>query len=422
MKKIIIIVLSVMVLAVASAWVFLYVNKQKSVVSQPQALEKTEVKTPEQPALSKKITSRIVYKNKDNEIISVDGSGANPINLSKLGVPTEQFFGVTKMIVSGDGKILYFFMNNNLWRINTDGSDLKKITNNSLNQENIDQALEAVNYSGDIAYFSYKPVDSMDQEIVVDPKIHGFYVYNKKSEFINFITEKGFWFGNEDTKDSGKYEFIGFIGDQLLYAKHYFGEVDVKKVDCDDCLFQLNAPQKSFSKFSSIKFPDLWFGESFGAFVDEENERIVYHTIGDHESQILSVNYKNGEKIAITPLADFATYQFLSVSPEAKNLVYMKEDRRGSNPNPYYASVLAYNFDKKETKIIAEGDIVNHEFKNIYTNKVIWLDEQNLIVNDYNVEDMNNFNNSGNLYKINLNDFTKKLFISGVKYLVPNHN
>src|SRR3989344_7188563 len=82
---------------------------------------KTKPPTPEFhiPTLTES-NGRIIY-GKDNKIISVDSNGKNPIELDVKG---------EELTLSKNGKILYYILENDVWKIATDGTSQQKILDN----------------------------------------------------------------------------------------------------------------------------------------------------------------------------------------------------------------------------------------------------------------------------------------------------
>lgn len=305
----------------------------------------------------------------------------NPAEISTIDVKNSESF-----ILSSDNTKLYFVKSNNLWTSNSDGSEVKQITNNNYSDNELQIFLLGVSKDNNKIFFSYElPVGMGDFK--KNPALkYGVYYYDFSSQKLNFIKEI-------PIKQGESYDFVQVVNNAPVYAQIF-----------DGYYYQLDLQSENFTKFTDKQFPAI----SNKAFINSNLGIIIYqagysdsgwqvwrdNSVPNSYSQILLIDYKNNKKIEVSPKGMWAQYQRLIVSPNYKTVVYSDEPKR-----------LYYSYDIT-TENTTTLNISNYIFL------PIWLDDDSFLYLD------SNGSKPGTVYKYNLRNNSQEVLIDNVDVLI----
>ena len=349
-------IILLIILAVTGAGLYIVAFRpdlMNEILNKPPALPivtpETVVPTSPAPAVVTPVASstrRIVYQKAD-KLFSTTLDGENTIDLSNLLAGQ---YKRGSIIVTKDGKRFCFSSDYNIFCGNTDGTQTKKITNNTPPKYNFGVRFIGVNEYGTRLLFSYEPPE-MGAGTETPGTEYGIYYYSEGEPGVKFLA-KSFYFGKDES--FGSYDFVKFIDDKAIFTNSR-----------DWRLYTLNPGKNEFVVFSDVALPYF----SIGGFIEPKKGLIVYQAGGESNtpyssSQILSLNYTNGTKSEISPLGKWAEYQYLSVSPEFTNVVYGHQTYKENQIDRI--DFYVYNIASKETRPLNLKDP---------SHVVTWLDE-----------------------------------------------
>lgn len=330
---------------------------------------------------------RIIY-TKEDKLFSSTPDGKDPIDLSALGIEASD------IIVNKDGEKLYFVKQHNIFFANSDGSQIEQITNNSP----IDLSYEfkykinllGVNNDGSKLLFSYEVPFGGEK----NPDVrYGTCFYDLSSDTVKFVRESVF-------ERDEQYRFVQFVGDVPIYAQYP-----------DDYLYALDPNNNRLTKFSKVPLPGI--GSSNDASINTEKGVAVYtstrsspgaETTETSYGQIVSLDYRSGNRTAISPAGTFAEYHVSGVSPNFESVIYGHKIRDG----PVVRKTDFYHYDYKtgQTKLLAMGsDLLFPQ---------LWLNDEEFLYASRYVSK----NEPATIYKVDLRLGDRTAVLKNITWLV----
>lgn len=314
------------------------------------------------PSSEIQTNKKIVFtKDKSGELFYCDKDCKNSKQIADFNINNSGDF-----MLSFDGTKLYVAKDTNIWTLSTDGSELKKITDNNYSNNELQISLLGAPRDNSKIFFSYEvPVGFGDFR--ENPTIeYGFYIYDFGVQKINYLG-----------KLKGK--FIRTLNNEALFLD-----------DSDGYYYKLDLQSGEVDKLFDVQIPN---GSVPTNNINTDLGMIIFYSDKEY-SQIMLRNYKNNKVVEISPKGVLHQYGRLVISPNWKHFIY-KDEQSGI----YYS----YNREK---------DITTPMVASIYIYSEFWLDEDNFV---YWTPNINEF---GTVYKYNMIDNKQEVLLENVYKLI----
>lgn len=296
-------------------------------------------------------SNKRIYFYRNKQMYSVTLDGKNEINLTKLLNISEKSPDSGNWIFNANHTGIYYVRNQDIWYINTDGSNRKIVVRNPYPSRDYWVTLYGVT-DDERLIFAYEVPQGMG-DIRPDPYVkHGIYVYDPVVKSSKFLRQNTY-----------EYEYITTVGNKPIYSHKY-----------TYYLYVLDLVNGQFLLFSHVELPTSIM--RWHTFIDEENRFIVsiFGDIPTSYSQVLAINYESGEKITISPAGKWADFQSLSVSPSLIHVIYSKEIRKEFNENNF-----SYNKAIKTDYYLFNLNTLKTQKLPIYPLTITWIDDYTLL-------------------------------------------